>query len=245
LIQSVLSCEREGHLALLKINYPPRRNALGREVLLQLKAALVETCQAEQIGAVVIGSAVEGTFVSGGDVRELRQLENATEGLQFAEAYQQVFKLVEDFPHPVIAAINGYALGAGAELAVAADIRVAADTAVFSFAQVLRGIVPGFGGGQRLMRLAGPGAARRLILTGDMISAQEALRLGLVEFVVPLSELWRSAIQLANKLAEKTARVQALAKRALNYASHSNLEAGCAYEAELFGLSTSCLRDGS
>lgn len=231
--QPILLYEQEGPLALLKVNYPPRRNALSREMLLQLQAALVKARRCEQIRGLLIGSAIEGTFVSGGNVQELQQLANSTEGYQLAETFQAVFKLVEEFPGPVIAAINGYALGAGAELAVATDLRVAADTAVFSFAQVSRGILPGFGGGQRLIRLIGQGHAKRLILMGEMISAQEALQLGLVECVVPLSELWSTAKELAYQLAEKPAFALRLAKQALNDTSQSTLEAGCAYEAQL------------
>jgi len=228
--------ERDGNLALLRIYNPRLRNALSQEVLSEVRTALLELGQDEGIGALIIGSAIEGVFASGGNIRELRAISGPTAGLRFAETAQAVFKLIEDFPRPVVIAINGYALGAAAELAVAADIRVAADTASLSFPQVGLGITPGLGGGQRLIQLVGPGHAKRMILTGDLISAQEALRLGLVELVVPLSDLWSVAERMARRLANKPRAAMILAKRALNLYSQANLESGCAYEATQFGL---------
>lgn len=242
--EPVVLSEREGKLALLRINSLPRRNALSREVLAELKVALSTLSRSQEIGALIIGSAIEGTFVSGGDVRELRDLASAEEGLNLARSFHEVFQLVEGFRCPVVATINGYTLGAGAELAVAADIRVAADTALLSFAQVLRGILPGFCGGQRLIRLVGSGHAKRLILTGEMVTAQEALRLGLVEFVVPPAELWSKAKELGRTLASKPGNGVALAKQALNFSSQSRLKTGCAYEAELFGRACSSVWNG-
>ena len=236
--------ERDGDLALLLIHNPRLRNALSDKVLSQLKEALVELGQDEQVGALMIGSDVEGVFASGGNIRELQAISSCLAGLRFADSVQEVFKLVEDFPRPVLVVVNGYCLGAGAELAMAADIRVVADTASFSFPQAGLGIPPGLGGGQRLVRLCGAGCAKRVILAGDLITAQEALRLGLVELVVPASELWGEAKRVARKLASKPRDAVMLAKRALNASSQTDLESGCAYEAAQFGLACSMARGG-
>ena len=231
--------ERDGRLALFRIHNPAQRNALSREVLAQLRAGLLELSQDETVGALLIGSSSESVFASGGNIRDLRSLADSTDGLSFAESVQAVFRLIEDFPRPVVAAINGYALGAGAELAVAADIRIASDTARLAFPQIGLGITPGLGGGQRLIRLLGPGRAKRVILLGDVISAQDAFRLGLVELVVPSSDLWATAKGVADKLSLKPKTALELAKRALDFSSHANLESGCAYEALQFGLACS------
>jgi enoyl-CoA hydratase len=227
---------REENLALLLIHNPRLRNALSQEILSQLRAALLKLRQDDRVRALIIGSDVDGAFASGGNIRELQALAGSTGGLRYAESLQSVFRLMEDFPRPVLAAINGYCLGAGAELAMAADMRVAADTALLASPQVGLGITPGLGGGQRLIRLIGPGHAKRLILTAELISAKEALRLGLVELVVPLSELWDVARATARRLANKPRAAVILAKKALNYSSQANLQSGCAYEATQFGL---------
>ncbi len=150
---------------------------------------------------------------------------------------QALLKAVEDFPRPVLAVINGYCLGAGAELATAADLRIAADTAILSLPQVGLGIIPGLGGGQRTIRLCGVGHAKRHILTGERISAAEASHLGLVECVVPASQMWDAAMTLARKLASKRRSAVSLAREALNLASQARLDSGCAFEAVQFGLS--------
>lgn len=228
--------KRDGNLALLFLNNPRQRNALGQDMLSQLRTWLTQLARDEEIHALVIGSAIEGVFASGGDINELRALAGSRGGLQFAESVQAVFTLIEEFPTPVLVAINGYCLGAGAELAMAADIRIAADTALLSFPQAGLGIVPGLGGGQRLVRLSRPGTAKRLVFTGERIPAQEAWHLGLVEFLAPAAELWDVAKGLAQRLASKPRKAQGLAKRALNHSAQADLVCGCAYEALLFGL---------
>lgn len=230
----VVQCEDE--LALLLINSPRRRNALSVPILASLKSALSQAALDDHVGAVVIGSALEGVFASGGDIRELRALDGSTGGLCFAETAQAVFCTIETLPKPVVAAIDGYCLGAGAELAMAADIRVASDRAVLASPQVGLGITPGLGGGQRLLRLCGTGCARRLILTAERVDAREALRLGLVEFVVSSALLWETSKAVALHLARKPRTAMTLAKRMVNFASQAGLAEGCAYEANQFGL---------
>lgn len=231
--------ERDGDLVLLLIHNPRLRNALSEEIVSQLSDVLLKLSQDDTVGALIISSAVEGIFVSGGNIRELHALAGSTGGLHFAQSMQAVFKMVEDFPRPVLAVITGYCLGAGTELAMAADIRIAADTAVFASPQVRLGITPGLGGGQRTIRLCGTAHAKRLILTGEQITAGEALRLGLVERVVPASELWAAAKDTARRLSSKPRPALTMAKRALNYSSQANLVAGCAYEASQFGFACS------
>lgn len=235
-MKASLIAKREGNIALLLIHEPQLRNALSREVVSDLRAALLKLSQDKDVAVLIIGSALEDVFVSGGNIRELRALDGSTEGLCFARCMQALFKSVEDFPRPVLAVINGYCLGAGAELAMAADLRMAADTAVLSSPQVGLGIIPGLGGGQRMIRLCGVGHARRHILTGERISAMEALRFGLVEWVVPASQLWDTAMAMARKLANKPRSAMSLAREALNLSSQARLEAGCAFEASRFGL---------
>jgi len=228
--------ERDGNLAILLIHNPRLRNALSEGIVSQLRCALLVLREDPQVGTVIIGSAVEGVFVSGGNIRELRGLDGSAEGLRFAEVMQSVLELIEEFPKPVLAVINGFCLGAGMELAMAADLRIAADTAVFSSPQVGLGITPGLGGGQRMIRLCGRGHAKRLILTGERIDAAEAYRLGLVDQLVPAADLWRAAKAVAMKLSSKPQEAMTLAKRAVNHSSQSSLASGCAYEAALFGL---------
>ena len=228
--------EYEEDLALLLINNPRRRNALSAPILANLQSALIQAARDDSVGAVIIGSAIDGVFASGGNIRELRALDGSTGGLHFAESAQTVFGTIESLPKPVVAAIDGYCLGAGAELIMAADMRIASQRAVLASPQVGLGITPGLGGGQRLLRLCGPGCARRLILTAERVDAQEALRLGLVEAVVPSAELWQTAKAVAVRLARKPRMAMMLAKRMVNFASQAGLLDGCAYEATQFGL---------
>jgi len=236
LTNAPLVVQHEGDLALLLMNSPRRRNALSAPILASLQSALSQAALDDRVGAVIIGSALEGVFASGGDIRELQALEGSTGGLCFAETAQAVFRTIETLPKPVVAAIDGYCLGAGAELAMAADIRVASDRAVLASPQVGLGITPGLGGGQRLLRLCGTGCARRLILTAQRVEGQEALRLGLVEFVVSSALLWETAKAVALRMARKPRTAMRLAKRMVNFSSQAGLAEGCAYEANQFGL---------
>jgi enoyl-CoA hydratase len=233
--------KQDGPVLTVLIRHPELRNALSRTIVTQLQRVLLEVAENDSIAAIIIGSALEKVFASGGNIRELHDLHGATEGLSFAVAIQQAFQLIADCPIPVIVAINGYCLGAGLEMALAADIRIAADNAIFASPQVALGITPGLGGGQRLARLCRRAHARRLILTGDRIDAAEALRIGLVEQVVPVARLWAAAMEIAQTLATKPRSAIAYAKRALREADHSCLEAGTALEAVLFGLA--CAED--
>jgi enoyl-CoA hydratase len=234
-----IECQRDGSVAILRINNPKLRNALSRSVLEELRRALDSLAKDPGVRALIIGSAVEGIFAAGGNIRELAALEGSRGGLEFAQYVQEVFGVVESFHWPVIAAINGHALGAGAELASATDIRVASETARLAFPHVGLGITPGLGGGQRLIRLIGRAHARSMILLGEPLTATEAWELGLVDRVVPSDKLWDVAMETARTLAAKPRHAIQLAKQAVAFSSQATLEVGCAEEALRFGLAFS------
>lgn len=227
---------REKGLAILTINRPHALNALNLATMADLAAAIEEIDRDDDTGCLIITGAGEKAFVAGADINELRAIANSTEGAAFAARGQALLFRIENLSKPVIAAINGYALGGGCELAMACDIRLAADSARLGQPEVNLGIIPGYGGTQRLPRLVGKGRAKWLILSGEMISAQEALRIGLVDSVVPKAELLPTARQLAQKIASKAPLALAWAKESINVGSEVDLVTACAYEASQFGL---------
>jgi len=217
-------------------NRPKVLNALNRATMVELSAAVDELDCDEGVRSVVVTGAGDKAFVAGADISELRAIADAVQGAEFAAWGQRILFKIENSSKPVIAAINGYALGGGCELAMACDIRMAADTAKLGQPEINLGIIPGYGGTQRLPRLVGKGRAKWLILTGDMITAQEALRIGLVDFVVPADELMDAAKELARKIAGKAPLAVSWAKRSINVGTETDLVAACAYEASQFGL---------
>jgi enoyl-CoA hydratase len=233
--QSILLEHEEG-IATLTINRPQALNALNRATMADLSAAIEELERDTSTRCVILTGAGDRAFVAGADINELRTIAGAAEGAEFAARGQALFFRIENLNKPVIAAINGYALGGGCELAMACDIRLAADSARLGQPEVNLGIIPGYGGTQRLPRLVGKGRAKWLILSGDMISAQEALRIGLVDFVVPAAQLMATARELAQQVASKAPLSIAWAKQSINVGSETNLVAACAYEASQFGL---------
>lgn len=230
-----LLIEREDGVAVVTFNRPQVRNALNRATLAELAQAIDELEADPGVRAVVLTGAGDRAFVAGADINELRAMGDAAEAQAFAAYGQGVFNRLEQMAKPVIVAINGYALGGGCEMAMACDIRLAADTAQLGQPEINLGIFPGYGGSQRLPRLVGRGAAKLMIMTGEMVSAQEALRLGLVDRVVPAAELLAVAKALAKNLASKAPVALALAKKAINTGLDYGLERAIAYEAELFG----------
>jgi len=227
---------REEDIAIITFNRPKVLNALNRATMAELSAAADELESDENVRCIILTGAGEKAFVAGADIRELQAIESAAEGAAFAAQGQSILFKIENLSKPVIAAINGYALGGGCELAMACDIRIAADTAKLGQPEINLGIIPGYGGTQRLPRLVGKGYAKWLILSGDMISAQEALRIGLVEMVVPAEELMTKARELAHRIARKAPLAVACAKTSINVGSETDLGTGCAYEASRFGL---------
>jgi enoyl-CoA hydratase len=227
---------REEKLAVVTFNRPTLLNTLNHATMTELSAVMDEMSNDNNVHCVILTGAGDKAFVAGADINELRAIANSTEGAAFAAWGQDVLFKIENLDKPVIAAINGYALGGGCELAMACDLRVAAEHAKLGQPEVNLGIIPGYGGTQRLPRLVGKGRAKWLILTGDTISAQEALRIGLVDFVVPAAELMNVARELARKIASKAQLALAWAKQSINVGSETDLTTACAYEASQFGL---------
>ena len=241
-----LLLERDGATALITINRPKVLNALNSQTLDDLRHAILEVKHDDSVRAVVLTGSGDKSFVAGADINELAVL--TPDGARaHAVRGQHVLDLIEHLGKPVIAAINGYALGGGCELAMACTIRLAADTAKLGQPEVNLGLIPGYAGTQRLARIVGRGRALELLLTGDQISAAEAHRLGLVNRVVPAGDLLTEAKTLAAALAAK-------APVAVHYileAVHKGLEMPLAqaqiFEATLFGLvgSTEDMREGT
>lgn len=231
-----LTVERKGAVGIITVNRPKSLNALSRATVAELAAAIEELNADDAIRAIVLTGAGEKAFVAGADISEFNALRSAEEAAEYARAGQAVLNRIERLPKPVIAAINGYALGGGCELAMACDIRIAADIARLGQPEINLGIIPGYGGTQRLTRLVGKGMAKLLVLGGDPITAQEAQHIGLVDMVVPAAELMPKAMELAEKLAAKAPVALRLCKQAINEGAESSLAAGLDHEAALFGV---------
>jgi len=227
---------REENIAIVTFNRPKVLNALNHVTMEELSTVIDELGNDRNVLCIILTGAGEKAFIAGADINELRAIASAADGAHFAAKGQRILFKIENLDKPVIAAINGYALGGGCELAMACDIRIAADSAKLGQPEINRGLIPGYGGTQRLPRLVGKGRAKWLILTGDMISAQEALRIGLVDFVVPAPELMNTAKELAGKIASKAPLALAWAKRSINVGTETDLVTACAYEASQFGL---------
>lgn len=228
--------DRDDGVATITFNRPGVLNALSSITMTELSSAIDRLGGDEGVRCIILTGAGDRAFVAGADINELRAIADATAGEAFAARGQSIFFKIETLSKPVVAAINGYALGGGCELVMACDIRVAADSAKLGQPEINLGIIPGYGGTQRLSRLVGKGRAKWLILTGDTISAQEALRIGLVDFVVPAAELMGAAKELAHKIASKAPLALAWAKQSINVGAETDLVTACVYEASLFGL---------
>ena len=228
--------ERKENYAVITLNRPKVLNALNQALMAELDAALDELTADESVRAVVLTGAGERAFAAGADIGEFNALPSASVAAEFSLRGQAVTNKIERLPKPVVAAVNGFALGGGCELAMACDICIAADTARLGQAEINLGITPGYGGTQRLPRLVGKGAAKLLCLTGDHITADEALRIGLVDRVVPAADLLAEAEALAAKLASKAPVVMAAIKQAINVGTEGTLADGLAFEAAQFGL---------
>jgi enoyl-CoA hydratase len=226
--------ETAGRVAVFTINRPDKRNALNGPTRAALIAALEEVRGDEHIRVVVITGAGDKAFIAGADIGEF---EGRTPVDQFRVMKgPSVFDAVEAFPKPVIAMINGFALGGGCELAMACDFRVAADTAKLGQPEVNLGIIPGGGGTQRLPRLVGSGNAYKLLFTGELIDAAEALRIGLVDEVVPAAQLRERVLSLAAMIAEKSPVALQLIKEGVRASLRTSLDDGLRLETTLFGV---------
>jgi enoyl-CoA hydratase len=223
-----------GRVATVTLNRPEALNAFNTETLSALREAFLALAEREDVGAIILTGAGKA-FVAGADIAEMRD-KDAAAGRAFAELGQAVMAAIEGAPQPVIGVVNGYALGGGCEVALACDIRLASERARFGQLEINLGIMPGWGGTQRLTRLCGPGFARELVFTGRMVDAQEALRWGLVNAVFPPEELMPRATEMAETIAAKSRVVLGYAKAATLRAFDQDLAGGLRLEAGLFGL---------
>ncbi len=225
----------DGGVATLTINRPAVLNALNAATTRELGAAIDTLAADGAVGAVIITGAGDRAFVAGADIAVLNTY-GPVEARDAAYLGQSTFDKVEECPKPVIAAINGFALGGGCELALACHLRLAADSAKIGLPEINLGVIPGHGGTQRMVRLLGKGKAFELICTGDHISAAEAARIGLVNAVYPADELMQQARELAEKLASKPPIAMRYALEAVNQGVNTSMKEGQAIEAHLFGL---------
>ena len=237
---------REGAVALVTINRPQVLNALDSRTLEELRRAMLELSGDAGIRAITITGAGEKAFAAGADIAELVAGRPAS-SRQHSLRGQHIFDLIENLGKPVIAAINGYALGGGCELAMACTVRLAAQTARLGQPEVNLGLIPGFGGTQRLARLVGKAAALELLLTGRQVTADEAFRMGLVNRVVSPGELPNAANELAQELATKAPHAVRCIIEAVNRGFETSLQTGQSLEASLFGViaSTDDMREGT
>lgn len=226
--------DRMGRIAKITINRPDKLNALNIKTRVELAEALDELRGDDSIRVVVITGAGEKAFVAGADINEFAG-RTAVQQRSVMKA-RSIFTAAEEFPKPLIAMINGFCLGGGCELALSCDIRIAGERARFGQPEINLGIIPGGGGTQRLTRLIGEGKAMQLILTGEIIDAQEALRLGLVNEVHPADQLEDKTIEMAAKIADKSPVALSMAKTAVKNAARMNLREGLDSEIDLFAL---------
>jgi enoyl-CoA hydratase len=226
--------ERRGAVVLLTLNHPERRNALSEPMRRALIAAVDDATLEPEVRAIVITGAGDRAFAAGADIRELAARSPVEQQRVMHE--RRVYDAVAAVPKAVVAAVNGACLGGGLELALAADVRVAATGATFGQPEVRLGLIPGGGATQRLPRVVGVGAALKLVLSGDAIPADEALRLGLVDEVVPAAEVVPRALALADRIAANGPMAVAAAKQAVRAALDLPLAAGLALERALFLL---------
>lgn len=219
----------------LTIDRPKVLNALNAQTMAEIERAFDEARQDESVKAVIVTGAGEKAFVAGADINELAQ-QTPQSGKETSERGQRILSAIERFPRPVIAAINGFALGGGCELALACHIRIASEKAQIGLPEVTLGVIPGYGGTQRLARLVGRGRALELILTGDRIPAAEAERIGLVNRVVPAEQLAESAERMAKTIVSRGPLAIRAAIEAVNRGLDMAFEDGQFLEATLFGL---------
>ena len=230
---SFVKTEVQGAVAIVTIDRPQALNALNPEVLADLKAAFAGIDQ-NTVRCVVLTGAGDKSFVAGADIGSMSTMTKA-EGEAFGKLGNDIFLMIESFPLPVIAAVNGFALGGGNELAMSCDIRLCSDNAVFGQPEVGLGIAPGFGGTQRLARLVGMGMAKQLVYSALNIKADEALRIGLVNAVYPQAELMDNAPKLAGKTAKTAPIAVRNCKKAMNDGIALPIEQAVAVEEKLFG----------
>ena len=237
----------EEPLGIVTFNRPTVLNALRTGLLKEVRAALDEMAANERVRAIIMTGAGDKAFAAGADITELRALASARLGAAQARIGQALTRQIERLTKPVIMAVNGFALGGGCEIAMAGDIIIASENAKFGQPEVNLGLIPGYGGTARTTRRVGKGMATYLCLTGEMIGAQEALRIGLVELVVPSSELLNEAKRIAAIIASKAPLAVAACKRVINNGAHLSIDDALELEALEFGtlVDTEDIKEGT
>jgi enoyl-CoA hydratase len=244
--ESTIRLDRDGDgIAIITVNRPDKLNALNADTVRQLDGALREVRADDAVRAVILTGSGEKAFVAGADIAELAQM-GPIDGVQVSRDGQDTFRMLERMPKPVIAAVNGFALGGGLELALACHVRIASSRAKFGLPEVKLGIIPGYGGTVRLPRLVGRGRALELMLTGDMIDADEAYRIGLVNRVEEPAAVLDAAKSMAARMAANGPIAIALALEAVDRGMSGTIDDAQVLESRLFGLlaSTDDMREG-
>lgn len=227
--------EIKNHTGLVTINRPDKLNALNNQTINEIEDVINSIKNNPEILVVVITGSGEKAFVAGADIAELNKLD-VISAKEFSEKGNRVFRSIETLDKPVFAAVNGFALGGGCELALACHIRIASDNAKFGQPEVNLGIIPGYGGTQRLARIVNSARALEMILSGDMITADEALRIGLVNKVYSQADLLNKTLELAEKISSKGQQAIRFALKAVKATDNMSLSEGLSYEASLFAL---------
>ncbi len=236
---------KEGAIATVQLNRPQKKNALNSELRVEIEKALREIGGDTSLKAVIVTGGEE-IFCAGADIGEIQKATTAESTTKHAREFQLLFDQIESLPQPVIAAVSGYALGGGCELALACDFRIASEGAKFGLPEIKIGAFPGGGGTQRLPRLIGAAKAKEMIFTGDPTSAEEAFALGLVMKVVPKDKLMEEAKGFANKLASLPRLAMEASKKVINRGLEMDLSSGLEFEARCFGnlATTHDLKEG-
>lgn len=232
-MDNILLEKKDGY-AILTINRPKALNALNSATLLEIQSAVKELEEDEKIKAVILTGSGEKAFVAGADISEMSDL-NTVEAYEFGKRGQDTFLMIEKSSKFYIAAVNGFALGGGCEISMSCDMRIASDNAKFGIPEVTLGVIPGFGGTQRLPKLVGLGRAKEMLATGGMIKADQAERWGLVNSVYPISDLLAEAEKIASKVAKNSSYAVACGLEAMNQATQIKLVDGLELEALIFG----------
>ena len=229
----VIEVSKNKQIGILKINRPDSLNAMNREVLLEFINQLKKIQSDKDMRVIIITGSGEKAFIAGADIKLMQKM-NREEALEFANLGQELANLIEKSAKPVIAAVNGYALGGGCEIALSCHLRIASDNAVFAQPEVKIGLLPGWGGTQRLPRIIGRGLANEIILTGRNVTAKEALDIGLVNRVVPQEELMNTCFDIANAILKNSPNAIAESIKLIRYAAGTKLIKGLSKEAKSF-----------
>jgi len=228
-----IEISKNNHIGTLTINRPDSLNAMNREVLLEFINELKKIQSDKEIRVIIITGSGEKAFIAGADIKLMQKM-NREEAFDFANLGQELANLIEKSAKPVIAAVNGYALGGGCEIALSCHLRIASDNAVFAQPEVKIGLLPGWGGTQRLPRIIGRGLANEIILTGRNVTAKEALDIGLVNRVVPQEELMNTCFDIANAILKNSPNAIAESIKLIRLAAGTKLKKGLSKEAKSF-----------